>query len=408
MKVHHCTQPVKNRTVPAPMPNCEVPSLMSGVHSTRPGSAAIAKSSRIGRFVPPRRFRNLRHIPRIASVFRMADRLQRCLDQGRSLISADPQNDMYKASRKSFVVGGAVLVTLFWVSAGCRSPEKSTAQSDSISVLSNKSAPAADGPPSAASLYLADTVALPSEFVTLAAEMEKSTNRVWKVNDKEFPWVENLPANQGGFDVRVRILYGLFRDGDQVWQGQGTLYCAVIVDASRKRQGTIPEKARVELRLEEPFSATQPLHEALVTLVEKTQTKARASLITILRVQRGTDRVVLDALMSDEDSVAAAAALEVRTRKLTDAIPILEKWLPDVETEKLLLAVQTLGALREEAALKPLSTLVGHHDPDLVREVVWAIAEIGGAKAKQYLNDIAEGHAYPTVREQARSLLNEH
>lgn len=302
-----------------------------------------------------------------------------------------------------------VLFTFLFVAHGCRSADKTPTQNDSKAALSNTNPTLTEQPtPAVASLYFADTVALPPEFAFLAKNMEMATHRVWKVPDKNLPWVEDLSAEKGGFEVRVRVLYGLFRDGDQVWTGEGSLYAAVVAEAKRPRRGMTPEKATAEARVEEPFLATMPLQDALVAMVEKSQAQARTSLIAVLRVQRGTDDEVVNALMSEDESVALSAAAQALSRKLTKSVSIFEKWLTDANTEKTMVAIQTLGALGDETALKPLAAVVGHHDPDVVRQAVWAIAEVGGEKAQQYLEDIAEGHAYPTIRELAKSLLTRH
>ena len=70
-------------------------------------------------------------------------------------------------------------------------------------------------------------------------------------------------------------------------------------------------------------------------------------------------------------------------------------------------AIGAVGRLGDENHLSRLAKLTASKDPETLLSALYAIQDIGGAKAQRYMQGIAEGHADPRMSKVAEQLLQE-
>jgi len=70
-------------------------------------------------------------------------------------------------------------------------------------------------------------------------------------------------------------------------------------------------------------------------------------------------------------------------------------------------AIGALVELKEKRAVPLLIELGNAHDPVFLREVIYALAGIGGEEAQAYLYTVAQGHDNPAIRDAAQQALDE-
>jgi len=70
-------------------------------------------------------------------------------------------------------------------------------------------------------------------------------------------------------------------------------------------------------------------------------------------------------------------------------------------------AIGAVGLLGDENHLSRLAKLTASKDPETLLSALYAIQDIGGAKAQRYMQGIAEGHADPRMSKVAEQLLQE-
>jgi hypothetical protein len=95
----------------------------------------------------------------------------------------------------------------------------------------------------------------------------------------------------------------------------------------------------------------------------------------------------------------------VARRKLKKAVPKLIVLLKHRDRRVADRSIGALMRLRAREAIKPLTRLAKFRDARRLAQVIDAIAAIGGEEAKQFLEFVAEGHAHPVIRNQARAAL---
>lgn len=121
----------------------------------------------------------------------------------------------------------------------------------------------------------------------------------------------------------------------------------------------------------------------------------------------GDDQAVLSALgtKSDVDTLLFALDQAAR-RRLKRAIKPAIALLTHGERQVADRAIGTLVRLRAREAVKALTRVAKFRDARRMAQLIDAIGMIGGEEAKQYLEFVAQGHAYPVIRDQARAALD--
>ncbi len=127
-----------------------------------------------------------------------------------------------------------------------------------------------------------------------------------------------------------------------------------------------------------------------------------------LRALKAKDAQLV-AQLSGEDETAREAALTVLTERGHPAAvdALLERLKGDADPERVRRAMGALAELREERAVRPLIESTRGRDAGYVREVVFALAQIGGDEAMAYVFTVAQGHDDPAVRAAAEQAMGE-
>ena len=68
-------------------------------------------------------------------------------------------------------------------------------------------------------------------------------------------------------------------------------------------------------------------------------------------------------------------------------------------------AVGALVSLKDARAVNPLVDFAARKDPQTLREIIYALGDLGGAKAEAFLWTLEKGHEHPAIRKAAREAI---
>ncbi len=117
---------------------------------------------------------------------------------------------------------------------------------------------------------------------------------------------------------------------------------------------------------------------------------------------------VQKALSADSREVRDFAVRLAGQRKLKGLVPVLcERLASEPEPDLVLRIVGALVQIGDQRAVGPLVDLTKRRHPVFINQIVFAVAQIGGAEAEAYLDTLAQGHPSDQVREAAKEALRE-
>ena len=132
-----------------------------------------------------------------------------------------------------------------------------------------------------------------------------------------------------------------------------------------------------------------------------------ASADLLLRARARTD-AELAAQLKDPDGRVAEFALRVLSeRKSPLAVEALLERLRVPDAVQVRRAMGALVEMREARAVPVLIDLGRHRDPAFLKEIVFALGEIGGEEAEAWLFTVSQGHDVAAVREAASQALGD-
>jgi len=142
---------------------------------------------------------------------------------------------------------------------------------------------------------------------------------------------------------------------------------------------------------------------ALGLAIERALHKARAQ---VLAADKPDDALVKD--LASKDPVVRASAVRVLTDRRNPAViqALLDQLGAD-DPDEVRRAIGALVEMKEKRAVPALIELGNTRDASFLREVIYALAGIGGEEAQAYLYTVAQGHDHPAIREAAQQALDE-
>jgi hypothetical protein len=212
---------------------------------------------------------------------------------------------------------------------------------------------------------------------------------------------ETLTEGERGW--RLRLAAALTEPDAQAEQG-----AEVMVVLDLHQEGT-PDG--FEVRAHQPRGAAG-------RDIEIIQTDARAALDAALgRVTRegralidlagAREEVLVDRLSQADEATRNAAVRVLVERRNLKALPALLERLQRGDLSSVRETMGLLVELRAPEAVNPLIEATRRRGAVVQREVVFAVAAIGGEDAEAYLDLVASGHDDPLVRASAEQALRE-
>ncbi len=152
----------------------------------------------------------------------------------------------------------------------------------------------------------------------------------------------------------------------------------------------------------------QARQEAMRAALEEAVRSAVDGAHVQLRALRSKDAALVAKLEGGEGPEREAALAVLTERGHPAAVDVLiERLGSDAEPDQVRRAMGALAELREERAVRPLIESTRGRDAGFIREVVFALAQIGGEEATAYVFTVAQGHDDPLVRAAAEQALGE-
>jgi hypothetical protein len=202
-------------------------------------------------------------------------------------------------------------------------------------------------------------------------------------------------ARRRGAKLRVRAMVA--PDGTT-----GELHA--IVSARLDRTGSIPLSADIDAVRPGASKGGQLDESIYVRHLEKAVREAVQGLDEQVRLLRGGNSTLVDALESPEPSVRVAAARELGERRAREAVEPLCSLLRREEGHVGEAAVGALAAIGDRRAVPCLIDWAGDDEQRLVL-VIDPLAAVGGDEARAFLEMVASGHESPGIRRVAEHAL---
>lgn len=146
---------------------------------------------------------------------------------------------------------------------------------------------------------------------------------------------------------------------------------------------------------------------AAVSALDLSLAGAAAEARAWIELDKRTDEVLEKRLEDPSAGVRAAALRLLAARRHPAALPALLGRLKSDELGVLRRTIGLLVELRDPRAVPAIIESTRAQNPVFQREVVFAIAAIGGDEAEAYLDVVASGHDDPLLRASAEKALSE-
>jgi HEAT repeat protein len=119
------------------------------------------------------------------------------------------------------------------------------------------------------------------------------------------------------------------------------------------------------------------------------------------------DPELLKDVSSTDARVREFAIRILSDRKNPGVADALLEQLKGDDPDQIRRAMGALVELKERRAVPPLIDLARGKDLGFLREILFALGEIGGEEAEAYLYTVSEGHDQPAIRQAARQALDD-
>jgi hypothetical protein len=258
-----------------------------------------------------------------------------------------------------------------------------------------------------AALWVADATEGSARPLSLSEEAGPWVKEVLSGPGSPVPWAPDRPASEGGVVVRAAVYYSLV-DGDRVLTevAPGTAYATVELFAERKLGAEGKERWTAEGRAEVAFApGNGELAAVFADVVKRAASAAAANLARELGLGSHSDDALRSELAGADKDARFRALRQVAEQRRVSLVQPVIALLGSTDPDEVRAAVTALGALGSGDAVGPLAALTNRNDPELLFLVVAALRRIPGDEARQYLQGIAETHAYDSVRAEAEKAL---
>ena len=122
-------------------------------------------------------------------------------------------------------------------------------------------------------------------------------------------------------------------------------------------------------------------------------------------LQGGDDAVVLRLLDTDNAEVQVAAVREAGERGLRATAAKIASLLPSENDDLRYAALGALGRIRDDSTSAAVAALTRGPDLEQTRMAVLVLGDIGGPRARQYLETLAYSHPVDLIRDTAKEAL---
>lgn len=146
---------------------------------------------------------------------------------------------------------------------------------------------------------------------------------------------------------------------------------------------------------------------AAVKALDLSLSEAAAEARAYIDLDARPDDAIAKKADSSDRAVQAAAIRLLARRHHSAALPALLKRLESDDLGELHRAIGLLVELKDPAAVPAIIDASRAKNPIVQREIVFAVAAIGGDEAEAYLDVVASGHEDPVIRGSAEKALAE-
>ena len=159
-----------------------------------------------------------------------------------------------------------------------------------------------------------------------------------------------------------------------------------------------------EVRIQNDADRSRAMKAALTSALHQV---AQSAHLQLAALDKSDHELIKD--LKDPDASTREFAIRVLAERKNPAVVdvLIDRLKTSTDADQLRRAMGTLAEMRVQKAVNPLIDLTRGKDPEFVREVVFAIAQIGGDEAMAYLFTVAQGHENPALRDAAQKALDE-
>ncbi|MBK8014756.1 MAG: HEAT repeat domain-containing protein [Deltaproteobacteria bacterium] len=151
-----------------------------------------------------------------------------------------------------------------------------------------------------------------------------------------------------------------------------------------------------------------PRDSARITFLEAGVSEAVRRLSMAADLWRAPDADVVAALSGTDETRRGLAVVVAGQRRLKSAVlPLSSIVRGDADETTILQAVGALVSIGEPSAVGALIDAARQRSAPYLKQIIFAVGEIGGEEAEAYLFTVRNGHSDPAVRESAREALDE-
>jgi hypothetical protein len=215
---------------------------------------------------------------------------------------------------------------------------------------------------------------------------------------------EQHPLPRGVAAWRVKVAAGLTEPD---LERRGSL---VAVSMDVRHQGDLESfsiDARREAKPDEAEEGVEAMQRAIRRALEALLASASREAWAMITLAKADDDRLVKALADADEAIhVAAVRLLVRRHHKAALTDLLDRLKTD-DVDSLRGVIGLLVELGAPESVNPLIATASQRGPVFAREVVFAIASIGGDDAEAYLDLVASGHDDEVVRKSAAQALSE-
>jgi hypothetical protein len=183
---------------------------------------------------------------------------------------------------------------------------------------------------------------------------------------------------------------------------------SAVVALSLRQKGS-PEGFEVEAseQTKPDSNEIEAVQAAAVKALDLSLSEAAAEARAYIDLDARPDEAIAKKVDASEPAVQAAAIRLLARRRHAAALPALLKRLESDDLGELHRAIGLLVELKDPSAVPAIIDASRAKNPVVQREIVFAVAAIGGDEAEAYLDVVASGHEDPVIRASAEKALAE-
>jgi hypothetical protein len=257
-------------------------------------------------------------------------------------------------------------------------------------------------------IEVSGTTVADNGILKMTPEQVESALRQAVRADPSFVLVESAKPARDGVPVRLALDLAFTREAQKA--GRPGTYAEVGASLTLRRRVD-----DVSLRYEvmglgevpEPSDEAGARHLAMGRALETSLKEAVAAAHLQLAALDKADRELLKDVSSADARVREFAIRTLSDRRNPGVADALLEQLKSDDPDQIHRAMGALVELKERRAVPPLIDLARGKDLGFLREILFALGEIGGEEAEAYLYTVSEGHDQPAIREAARQALDE-